>query len=152
MGASCVLNGDVMTVTGTGEVRGISADLSPAGEITPTIAALCAIATGGSTLTGIGHLRGHETDRLAAIAAEVRRVGGTCEVGDESLTFGGAPFPEDASGGLAGAVLETYHDHRMATFAAIVGIVVPGIQVINVGTTAKTMPDFPRMWAEMLAR
>jgi 3-phosphoshikimate 1-carboxyvinyltransferase len=152
MGASCVLNGDVMTVTGTGEVRGISADLSPAGEITPTIAALCAIATGGSKLTGIGHLRGHETDRLAAIAAEVRRVGGTCEVGDESLTFGGAPSPEDASGGLAGAVLETYHDHRMATFAAIVGIVVPGIQVINVGTTAKTMPDFPRLWAEMLAR
>jgi len=152
MGGRCVLNGDVMTVTGTGEVRGVTADLSPAGEITPTIAALCAIASGRSELTGIGHLRGHETDRLAAIAAEVQRVGGSCEAGDDSLTFGGAPSPEDASGGLSGAVLETYHDHRMATFAAIVGLVVPGIQVINVGTTAKTMPDFPRLWVEMLQR
>ncbi len=150
MGGRCVVTGDVMTVTGTGEVRGITADLSPAGEITPTIAALCAIATGESQLTGIGHLRGHETDRLAAIATEVQRVGGTCEAGEESLTFGGAPSPDDASGGLSGAVLETYHDHRMATFAAIVALVVPGIQVINVGTTAKTMPDFPRMWAQML--
>ncbi|HZL81098.1 MAG TPA: 3-phosphoshikimate 1-carboxyvinyltransferase, partial [Demequina sp.] len=150
MGGRCVLDGDVMTVTGTGEVRGITADLSPAGEITPTIAALCAIAAGPSRLTGIGHLRGHETDRLVAIAAEVQRVGGTCEAGDDSLTFGGVPSPDDASGGLSGAVLETYHDHRMATFAAVVGLVVPGIQVINVGTTAKTMPDFPRMWADML--
>lgn len=150
MGGRCVLDGDVMTVTGTGEVRGITADLSPAGEITPTIAALCAMATGGSKLTGIGHLRGHETDRLAAIAAEVQRVGGTCEADDDSLTFGGVPSPDDASGGLSGAVMETYHDHRMATLAAIVGLVVPGIQVINVGTTAKTMPDFPSMWAEML--
>ncbi|HZJ40266.1 MAG TPA: 3-phosphoshikimate 1-carboxyvinyltransferase [Demequina sp.] len=150
MGGRCVMNGDVMTVTGTGEVRGITADLSPAGEITPTIAALCAIAAGPSRLTGIGHLRGHETDRLVAIAAEVQRVGGTCEAGDDSLTFGGVPSPDDASGGLSGAVLETYHDHRMATFAAVVGLVVPGIQVINVGTTAKTMPDFPRMWADML--
>jgi len=150
MGGRCVMNGDVMTVTGTGEVRGITADLSPAGEITPTIAALCAIASGPSRLTGIGHLRGHETDRLAAISAEVRRVGGTCEAGDDSLTFGGVPSPDDASGGLSGAVLETYHDHRMATFAAVVGLVVPGIQVINVGTTAKTMPGFPRMWADML--
>jgi len=150
MGGRCVMNGDVMTVTGTGEVRGITADLSPAGEITPTIAALCAIAAGPSRLTGIGHLRGHETDRLVAIAAEVQRVGGTCEAGGDSLTFGGVPSPDDASGGLSGAVLETYHDHRMATFAAVVGLVVPGIQVINVGTTAKTMPDFPRMWADML--
>ena len=150
MGGRCVLDGDVMTITGTGEVRGITADLSPAGEITPTIAALCAIASGGSELTGIGHLRGHETDRLAAIATEVERVGGVCLAGDDSLTFGGVPSRDDASGGLSGAVMETYHDHRMATFAAIVGLVVPAIQVINVGTTAKTMPDFPSMWSDML--
>jgi len=150
MGGRCELDGDVMTVTGTGEVRGITADLSPAGEITPTIAALCAIATGGSELTGIGHLRGHETDRLAAIATEVERVGGVCLAGDDSLKFGGAPSPDDASGGLTGAAMETYHDHRMATFAAIVGLVVPDIHVINVGTTAKTMPDFPNMWAHLL--
>nr|WP_291377635.1 3-phosphoshikimate 1-carboxyvinyltransferase [Demequina sp.] len=151
MGATCELEGDVMTVTGTGEVRGIEADLSPAGEITPTIAALCALATGPSVLTGIGHLRGHETDRLAAIATEVARMGGTCEAGADALEFAGAPTPDAPGGGLSGADLETYHDHRMATFAAIVGLVVPGTRVINVGTTAKTMPDFPRLWARMLS-
>lgn len=150
MGGRCRLDGDVMTVTGTGEVRGITADLSPAGEITPTIAALCAVASGPSTLTGIGHLRGHETDRLAAIATEVERLGGVCLAGDDSLSFGGAANPNDADLGLVGGVMETYHDHRMATFAAIVGIVVPGILVKNVGTTSKTMPDFPRLWSEML--
>lgn len=150
MGGHCSLDGGVMTVTGTGDVRGITADLSRAGEITPTIAALCAIASGGSELTGIGHLRGHETDRLAAIATEVGRVGGVCVAGDHALTFGGAPSPNDASAGLSGAVMETYHDHRMATFATIIGIIVPGIQVINIDTTAKTMPDFPRLWTHLL--
>jgi 3-phosphoshikimate 1-carboxyvinyltransferase len=161
MGGRCVLDGSIMTVTGTGEVRGITADLSAAGEITPTIAALCAIAMGPSTLTGIGHLRGHETDRLAAIVAEVTRMGGVCRAGEDSLTFDGVPSPAGVSDDapddapddevwLTGAVLETYHDHRMATFAAIVGLVVPGTQVIHVGTIAKTMPDFPRMWARML--
>lgn len=150
MGGRCLLDGDVMTVTGTGQVRGITADLSRAGEITPTIAALCAIASGPSVLTGIGHLRGHETDRLAALATEIRRMGGSCDAGQESLNFGGAPAPDAASRGLSGADLETYHDHRMATFAAIVGLVVPGIGVKNVGATAKTMPDFPRMWTHMI--
>jgi len=150
MGGRCKLVGDVMTVTGDGTVRGIAADLSPAGEITPTIAALCALASGASELTGIGHLRGHETDRLAAIATEVDRLGGACLAGDDSLKFGGAPRPGDADAGLVGAVMETYHDHRMATFAAVMGLRVPGIEVLNVGTTSKTMPEFPSMWRAML--
>ena len=150
MGGRCELIGDVMTVTGDGTVRGITADLSPAGEITPTIAALCALASGPSELTGIGHLRGHETDRLAAIATEVERLGGVCLAGDDSLKFGGAPRPGDADAGLAGAVIETYHDHRMATFAAVVGLRVPDVEVLNVGTTSKTMPEFPAMWRTML--
>ena len=145
MGATCTLDGDVMTVTGSGTIRGIDADLSPAGEITPTIAALCALADGPSRLTGIGHLRGHETDRLAAIAAEVERLGGRCVADDDSLSFEGRP-----PAGLTGAVMETYHDHRMATFAAIVGLAVPDVRVLNVGTTSKTMPDFPAMWSGML--
>lgn len=146
MGGTCSLDGDVLTVTGTGRVDAITADLSPAGEITPTIAALCALATGSSELTGIGHLRGHETDRLAAIATEVDRVGGSCLAGDDSLAFGGEPGT-----GLRPAVMETYHDHRMATFAAILGLRVPGIQIFNVGTTSKTMPAFPQMWNDMVA-
>lgn len=146
MGGRCELVGDVMHVHGTGRVDGISADLSPAGEVTPTIAALCALASGASELTGIGHLRGHETDRLAAIAAEVERVGGRCLAGDDSLRFDGEP-----ASGLHGAVMETYHDHRMATFAAVLGLRVPDIRILNVGTTSKTMPDFPQMWRRMLA-
>ena len=145
MGAQVSLHDGVLAVTGTGVIRGIEADLGAAGEITPTIAALCALADGPSQLTGIGHLRGHETDRLAAIAAEVERVGGHCVAGDDSLTFAGMPV-----GGLTPAVMETYHDHRMATFAAILGLAIDGLQVRDVATTAKTMPDFPHMWTDML--
>ena len=145
MGARCSLVDGVLSVTGTGVIAGIEADLSGAGEITPTIAALCALADGPSQLTGIGHLRGHETDRLAAIAAEVERIGGQCLAGDDSLKFAGLPV-----GGLRPAVMETYHDHRMATFAAILGLAVPGLQVRDVATTAKTMPDFPQLWVGML--
>ncbi len=145
MGATCTVDGDTMVVTGDGTIRGIDADLSPAGEITPTIAALCALAQGPSVLRGIGHLRGHETDRLEAVATEVKRLGGECTATDDALHFGGMPV-----GGLSGAVMETYEDHRMATFAAIIGLAVPGVEIINVGTTAKTMPQFPQMWRGML--
>ncbi|WP_084077109.1 3-phosphoshikimate 1-carboxyvinyltransferase [Demequina sp. NBRC 110057] len=152
MGATCTLDGDVLSVSapglgagGAAGIAGIDADLSPAGEITPTIAALCALASSRSVLSGIGHLRGHETDRLAAIAAEVERIGGRCVADDDSLTFDGLP-----ASGLAPAAMESYHDHRMATFAAIIGLAVAGTEVVHVGTTAKTMPDFPAMWTEML--
>ncbi|WP_234985755.1 3-phosphoshikimate 1-carboxyvinyltransferase [Demequina sp. NBRC 110051] len=149
MGATCSLDGDVLSVSAPGlaggGIRGIDADLSPAGEITPTIAALCALAVGPSTLAGIGHLRGHETDRLAAIAAEVTRVGGVCVADDDSLRFEGLP-----ESGLKPAAMESYYDHRMATFAAIIGLAVAGTEVVHVGTTAKTMPDFPEMWTGML--
>ncbi len=145
MGGSCSLEGDVMTVRGDGTIRGIEADLSPAGEITPTMAALCALAQGPSRLTGIGHLRGHETDRLAAIQEEVGKFGGECEAGDDWLAFGGLP-----AGGLRPAVAESYEDHRMATFGAILGLAAEGTSVLNVGTTSKTMPEFPSMWKAML--
>ncbi|MFV0285363.1 MAG: 3-phosphoshikimate 1-carboxyvinyltransferase [Demequina sp.] len=149
MGATCTLEDDVLTVSAPGlvggDIRGVDADLSPAGEITPTIAALCALASSPSVIRGIGHLRGHETDRLAAIATEVERVGGRCVADDDSLTFAGRP-----EAGLTAAAMESYHDHRMATFAAIVGLAVPGTEVVHVGTTAKTMPDFPAMWTGML--
>ena len=146
MGATCTLADGVMTVTGTGVIHGIDADLSPAGEITPTIAALCALADGPSNLMAIGHLRGHETDRLAALAAEIERIGGRCDEGPASLHI-----RPPAGGALHGAEIQTYHDHRLATFAAIIGLRVPGTRVINIGTTAKTMPDFPAMWEGMLA-
>lgn len=142
LGASADLTDGVLSVTGTGQVRPITADLSLAGELAPTIAALAALAEGESRLTGIAHLRGHETDRLAALVTEIRRLGGEAEELPDGLLIRG--------GRLHGAVLETYQDHRMATFAAVVGLAVDGVEIVDVATTSKTLPDFTQMWADML--
>lgn len=142
MGAEVHLAGDVLEVTGTGQLRGLDTDLHDVGELVPTLAALCALATTPSRLRGIAHLRGHETDRLAAIVTEVRRLGGRAEETDDGLLI------EPAE--LHGGVVETYGDHRMATFGAILGLRVPGVGVRDVATTSKTLPDFPAMWTGML--
>jgi 3-phosphoshikimate 1-carboxyvinyltransferase len=142
MGGTASLEDGVMTVTGTGEVRGVDVDLRAAGELAPTIAALAALADSPSRLRGIAHLRGHETDRLAALAAEITRLGGRAEETRDGLVV--TPRP------LHGATFRTYHDHRMATSAALVGLRVPGVVVENVGTTAKTLPGFAGMWTRML--
>lgn len=142
MGASTRLEGDVLTVSGTGDVHGIDLDLHAAGEIAPTIAALAAVADSPTRLRGIAHLRGHETDRLAALAAEITRVGGQAEQTSDGLVI--TPRP------LTGAVWRTYDDHRMATAGALVGLRVPGIEVEDVATTAKTLPDFVGLWSDML--
>ena len=136
----------VLTVTGGG-LRGIDVDLRAIGELTPTIAALCALADGESRLRGIGHLRGHETDRLAALATEINRLGGDVVEFDAPDNAGGliiTPRP------LHGGVWQSYADHRMATAGALIGLCVPGVEVVDIGTTAKTLPDFPQMWADML--
>ena len=109
------------------------------------VAALCLLADAPSSLTGIGHLRGHETDRLAALAAETARVGGRVQEGADRLDF--TPVPWDA---LHPAVMDTYQDHRLATFAAVVGLAVEGVRIRDVATTAKTMPDFPALWTELV--
>lgn len=145
MGAAVVLDGATLSVTGPadGRIRGLDADLHDVGELTPTIAALCALAQSPSRLRGVAHLRGHETDRLAAIVAEITRLGGRARETADGVEIEPAP--------LHGAVVETYHDHRMATFGAVVGLRVPGVRVVDVATTAKTVPDFPGMWQTMLA-
>lgn len=127
-------------ITGAGEV----ADTA---ELAPTVAALALLAEGPTRLTGIGHLRGHETDRLAALAVESARFGVEVDEQADALGFPGT----DASGPLTPAAAQTYHDHRMATFAAVVGLRVPGTAVVDVATTAKTMPDFPAMWTSLVA-
>lgn len=96
-----------------------------------------------SRLRGIAHLRGHETDRLAALSTEINRIGGQCEETEDGLTI--------TAQVMHGGVWHSYADHRMATAGAIVGLRVPGIEVENIGTTAKTLPDFPQLWADMLA-
>jgi 3-phosphoshikimate 1-carboxyvinyltransferase len=142
MGGTFTLADGVLTVTGTGEVHGIDVDLHAGGELAPTFAALAALADSPSRLRGIAHLRGHETDRLAALAREITRLGGQAEETRDGLVI--TPRP------LRGDVVRTYADHRMATSAALLGLRVPGVLVENVGTTAKTLPDFTGMWLGML--
>lgn len=114
-------------------------------ELAPTVAALSVLAEGTTTLTGIGHLRGHETDRLTGLSTEIQRLGGTVVEGAGSLRITGSRQQ------LAPARLRTYHDHRMATFAAVIGLGVPGITIENIVTTSKTMPNFPHAWTQVVA-
>lgn len=141
-GATVELHDGHFTVTGPEEIHGVDLDLSQAGELAPTVAALCALAGSPSRLRGIAHLRGHETDRLAALSAELNALGGDVRETEDGLVI--TPVP------LHGGVFHSYHDHRMATAGAILGLRVPGIEVEDIATTSKTLPDFPLMWARML--
>jgi 3-phosphoshikimate 1-carboxyvinyltransferase len=142
MGGSCTLGGEGLTARGPDALVGIDVDLHDVGELTPVIAAVCALATTPSTLRGIAHLRLHETDRLAALARELTALGANVEELDDGLRIEPAP--------LHGGVFHTYDDHRLATAAAVLGLVVPGVYVENVETTAKTMPEFVQLWRSML--
>jgi 3-phosphoshikimate 1-carboxyvinyltransferase len=142
LGAKITRDGHTCTITGPDSIEGISADLSAIGEITPTIVALCALANSPSVITGIGHLRGHETDRLAALAQEINALGGNIVEGPDQLVI----TPQLLTPGT----FHTYEDHRMATAGAIIGLAVPGMFVENIDTTNKTLPDFPTRWLEML--
>ena len=139
MGAEVVLDDEGLTVRGTGTIRGLDADLHDVGELAPAVAALCAVASGPSRLRGIAHIRGHETDRLAALAVELRGLGAEVEEHPDGLAISPAP--------LHGGEFKTYADHRMAHAAVIIGSVVDGVLVENVATTAKTFPGFPEVWA-----
>ena len=131
-----------LTLTSSGSIRGIDIDLSIGGELAPVVAALAALAETPSRLRGIAHLRGHETDRLAALTAEINRAGGNCRETEDGLEI----HPSE----LHGCVWQTYEDHRMATAGAIIGLRVAGIEVENIATTSKTMPNFTQLWYEML--
>ncbi len=142
MGAQVELTDDLLTVSGTGALEGVDLDLHDVGELTPTIAALALFADGPSRLRGIGHLRGHETDRLAAIAANIRGLGGDADETVDGLII--RPRP------LTGGPWPSWADHRMATAGAIVGLRVTGVLVDDIDATAKTLPGFAVMWADML--
>jgi 3-phosphoshikimate 1-carboxyvinyltransferase len=142
MGARVVRDERGLTVSAGDQLLGLDADLRDVGELTPVLAVVCALASTPSQLRGIAHLRGHETDRITALATEIARLGGDVDELDDGLVI--RPRP------LRGAVIETYEDHRMATAAAVLGLVVPGVQVVDVATTGKTLPDFVAMWNAML--
>lgn len=143
MGAKVSMDKRGLTLSGTGVIHGIDIDLHDVGELTPSIAAVAALADSPSHLRGIAHLRLHETDRLAALTREINALGG--DVVEEESALHITPAP------LHGGVFHTYDDHRLATAGAVLGLVVPGIEVENIATTRKTLPDFPGLWSSLLA-
>jgi 3-phosphoshikimate 1-carboxyvinyltransferase len=144
MGATAEVTDAGLRLTGPppGTLRGIEVDLHDVGELTPVVAAVAALAHTPSRLYGVAHLRGHETDRLHALQTELTRLGGEVEASADALLIRPAP--------LHGAVLRTYHDHRMAMAAAVLGAGVPGVQVQDVATTAKTFPGFAAVWSRLV--
>ena len=142
LGATVSRDGSDLVVTGGSEINGIDVDLHDVGELTPVIAALCALATGPSTLRGIAHLRGHETDRLAALVAEINKLGGKATETADGIHI------EPAK--LHGGQFATYSDHRMAMAGAVLGLAVADLMIEDIATTSKTLPDFANMWLEMV--
>jgi 3-phosphoshikimate 1-carboxyvinyltransferase len=142
MGARVELNASGLTLTGSGSIHGIDIDLHDVGELTPSIAALAALADSPSHLRGIGHLRLHETDRLAALTREINALGGNVVEEETALHITPAP--------LHGGTFHTYEDHRLATAGAVIGLVTPDVLIENVATTRKTLPDFPGLWKSLV--
>jgi 3-phosphoshikimate 1-carboxyvinyltransferase len=145
-GADWTLTGGDLTITGTGRISGVAADLADAPEAVPVAAALAALADGPSRLTGVAHIRHQETDRLAALATEINALGGDVTELPDGLEI--RPRPLRA----AGRPFASYDDHRLVMAAAVLGLAVPGIEVANAATVGKTFPAFTQLWAAMLER
>jgi 3-phosphoshikimate 1-carboxyvinyltransferase len=141
MGGEVELGDEGLTVRGTGAIQGVDLDMHDIGELTPVVAALCLLADSPSYLRGIAHIRGHETDRIAALAREFTALGGDVTETDDGLEIRPAR--------LHGGVFHTYADHRMAHAGVIVGLAVDGVLVENVATTSKTFPEFPDAWTRL---
>lgn len=142
-GAEVSLTDAALTVTGTNHIHAVDLDLSAASELTPVVAAIATLADGTSHLRGIGHIRGHETDRLTALETEFEKLGCKVDVHDDSLVI----HPRV----MHGADFAAYADHRMAHAAAVIGLIVDEIVVDDIGCTAKTMPEFALLWQQMLS-
>jgi 3-phosphoshikimate 1-carboxyvinyltransferase len=141
-GGTVERDGDDLVFSAGPTLDGVELDLHDVGELTPVVAAMAALATGPSRLTGVAHLRGHETDRLAALVTEIGRLGGDAEETEDGLVI--RPRP------LRGATFRTYDDHRMAHAAVVLGLRVPDLLVENVVTTVKTYPNFAPVWERLM--
>jgi 3-phosphoshikimate 1-carboxyvinyltransferase len=142
MGAEVTRTADGLQASGTGAIAPLVADLSEVGELTPVLAALCALADGPSRLTGVGHLRGHETDRLQALDEVLTAVGARVEQLPDGLVI--EPGPRRP------ALLDSYADHRMVHAAAVLGLAIEGVRAGDPGAVAKTLPDFVERWNGLL--
>jgi 3-phosphoshikimate 1-carboxyvinyltransferase len=143
MGATCLAQSDGLEVRGPDRLQGLDADLRDVSELVPVLVALAVLAATPSTFRGIGHMRMHETDRLAALTKEFANLGADITETGDGLQIRPAP--------LRGGEFATYDDHRLAMAAAVVGLAVPGVLVENIATTGKTMPDFADRWTRMAA-
>jgi 3-phosphoshikimate 1-carboxyvinyltransferase len=142
MGARASRRGGALTVAAGDRILGVDLDLSAASELTPTLAGLAAFADSPTTLYGIGHIRGHESDRISALVRELRALGGEAHELDDGIRI--VPRP------LRGGLWHAHGDHRIATTGALIGLAVPGVTIDDIGTTAKTLPEFPLLWHRML--
>jgi len=147
-GATVTLSDSTLTLDGGtgwrhgGDIPGVDLDLSHAGELSPTVISLAALASGPSVFRGIGHLRGHETDRLAALVENIRSLGGLAEETPDGIAVTPAP--------LDGGLWKAFADHRMATSGALLGLGVRGVVVDDISSTGKTLPEFPELWAALV--
>lgn len=142
MGAAVELDDRGLSVRGPATIAPLVADLHEASELTPVLAALCALADGQSRISGVGHIRGHETDRLAALRTELSAVGSEATETEDGLII--------RPGKLHPARWHAYADHRMAQAGALLGLAVPGLRIDDIASTSKTLSDFPGMWSQML--
>lgn len=147
MGAQVRQDGQGVTLSGDGTIAAVDVDLHASSELTPVVAALAAMAEGVSTIRGVGHIRGHETDRLEALATELNRLGIRARETDDGLQITGRPDSSPAD-----EVFETYADHRMVHAAALLGLRNPGLGVSDLECVSKTMPDFPERWSGLIGR
>ena len=149
-GANVTRDGDTVTVSGALDekgapyIEGVTLDLTTGGELAPALIAIAALSQEPSVITGIGHIRHHETDRLAALATEINKLGGAVTELDDGLRI----EPRDLHGG----VWESYEDHRMATAGAIIGLRMEGVEVENIATTSKTLPEFAALWSALVGK
>jgi 3-phosphoshikimate 1-carboxyvinyltransferase len=146
MGARCEVDADGLTITGTGRIDGIEADLRDVNELAPVLTAVAALADSPSVFTGLAHTRSHETDRLAALAKEINALGGDITEQPDGLRIRPRPLRAPVTGEPFGS----YDDHRMVMAAAVLGLIVPGLRVTNAQTVAKTFPGFTDLWATVL--
>jgi 3-phosphoshikimate 1-carboxyvinyltransferase len=145
MGARYSVGPDGLTISGTGRIHGVTADLRDVAELAPVLTAAAAVAESPSVFTGLAHIRAHETDRLAALAKEINALGGDITELPDGLQIRPRPLRAEAADGPFG----TYDDHRMVMAAAVLGLAVPDLRVAGAATVAKTFPDFMEVWASM---
>lgn len=142
MGAVVTREASSVRVSAGAGLFGIDADLADAPELTMVLTALAALASGPSQFRGVAHLRVQETDRLAALSTEINALGGSVVETADGLAI----TPRTLRGGL----MRSYDDHRVAMAWAVLGLGVSGVEVDDIATTRKTVPDFVGSWSRML--